>query len=263
MKRFLATLCAIALTMPLVAQQVIPTRPRSCKGKKGLRLMCYNVRNCKGADEEVSYDRVAETMQRCAPDVIAIQELDSMTRRYPGQYVLGNLANKMEMNATFCHSIEYKGGRYGIGLLSREKPLSVERVPLPCPREPRVLLIAEFERYYVLVSHWSLNADYRTRTAEILNEQLKRLKAKPVFLCGDFNANPKEAAMKRLAEGYDVLRKEGNRFTFPAWEPRYEIDYLCVGRNAAFESVGVQNHIVIDSPEASDHAPFIADISLK
>ena len=243
---------------PLAAQQRLPKAPKGST----FRLMCYNVRNCKGADNEVSYERVAEVMRRCRPEVIAVQELDSMTTRYPGQYVLGNLAELTGMKATFCHSIEYRGGRYGVGLLSRTKPLSVRRVPLPCPREPRVLLIAEFKNYYVLVTHWSLKAEYRTRTAHILNNLLKELQQKPVFLCGDFNARPGEESMAVLAEGFKVLEKEGSNLTFPAWEPRYEIDYLCVGRNAA-DRVSVKNHIVIESPEASDHCPIIADITIK
>ena len=263
MKKILGILLALLVAAPfaLSAQQVLPERAKGASGGKGLRLMCYNVRNCKGADGEVSYERVADVIKRCAPDVVAVQELDSMTRRYPGQYVLGNLARRTKMKATFCHSIEYKGGRYGVGLLSKRRPLNVERLPLPCSREPRVLLIAEFKKYYVLVTHWSLKADYRVQTAEILNNLLPTLKKKAVFLCGDFNAKPAEASMELLSKSYDVQRKQGSSFTFPAWGPKREIDYLCVGRNGV--EVEVANHIVVEAPTASDHAPFIADITLK
>lgn len=263
MKKILVTLFTFLVAAPLTlsAQQVLPERPKAEPGSTNLRLMCYNVRNCKGADDRISYKRVADVINRCAPDVVAVQELDSMTTRYPDQYVLGNLARRTKMKGTFCHSIEYKGGRYGVGLLSKQRPLSVERLPLPCSREPRVLLIAEFKEYYMLVTHWSLDAGYRVQTAEILNNLLPKLKKKAVFLCGDFNAKPTEASMELLSKGYDVQRKQGSRFTFPAWEPKREIDYLCVGRNGV--QVEVANHIVVEAPTASDHAPFIADITIK
>lgn len=262
MRKIAIALLALLVAAPLAlsAQQVLPEKKRG-KAGRSLRLMCYNVRNCKGADKKVSYDRVAEVINRCAPDVVAVQELDSMTTRYPNQFVLGNLARRTKMKATFCHSIEYRGGRYGVGLLSKKRPLSVERLPLPCSREPRVVLIAEFKHYYVLVTHWSLTPDYRVQTAEILNALLPKLKHKAVFLCGDLNARPTEESMKLLAEGYDVQRKQGSSFTFPAWGPKREIDYLCVGRNGV--EVEVANHIVVEAPTASDHAPFIADITIK
>ncbi len=261
MKRVSIAIFLLLLALPLAAKSNRTDIPKAPSKRAGFRLMCYNVRNCKGADDEVSYERVASIIRSARPEVVAIQELDSMTTRYPGQYVLGNLAELTGMKATFCHSIEYRGGRYGVGLLSRTKPLSVRREPLPCPREPRVVLIAEFEDYYVLVTHWSLKADYRTRTANILNGIVKTLKPKPVLLCGDFNARPYEESMAVLAKGFKVLKKEGSNLTFPAWEPRYEIDYICVGLDAA-DCVTVRNHLVLNEPDASDHRPFIADIKI-
>ena len=263
MRKIAIALLALLVATPLAlsAQQVLPEKPKAEAGRKSLRLMCYNVRNCKGADNKISYKRVADVIKSCAPDVVGLQELDSMTTRYPDQYVLGNLARRTKMKGVFCHSIEYRGGRYGIGLLSKERPLSVERLPLPCPREPRVLLIAEFKHYYVLVTHWSLSAEHRVQTAEILNSLMPRLQGKAVFLCGDFNARPTEPAMEKLAEGYDVQRKQGSSFTFPAWGPKREIDYICVGRNGV--EVEVANHIVVEAPTASDHAPIIADLTIK
>ena len=51
------------------------------KEENSLRVMSYNVRNCRGMDEVVDYQRVADIMNRVDPDVIAVQELDSASVR--------------------------------------------------------------------------------------------------------------------------------------------------------------------------------------
>ena len=39
------------------------------KEENSLRVMSYNVRNCRGMDEAVDYQRVADIMNRVDPDV--------------------------------------------------------------------------------------------------------------------------------------------------------------------------------------------------
>ena len=46
-----------------------------------LKLMSYNVRNAKGMDGIRNIQRVANVIIIEAPDVVAVQELDSMTTR--------------------------------------------------------------------------------------------------------------------------------------------------------------------------------------
>ena len=58
------------------------------KEENSLRVMSYNVRNCRGMDEVVDYQRVADIMNRVDPDVIAVQELDSASVRSNGVFAL-------------------------------------------------------------------------------------------------------------------------------------------------------------------------------
>ena len=46
-----------------------------------LQIMSYNVRHCEGMDMVVDYDRTASVIVQQHPDVVALQELDSMTGR--------------------------------------------------------------------------------------------------------------------------------------------------------------------------------------
>ena len=67
-----------------------------------LRLMTYNIKNIKnanGMDDICSFQRVANVINNASPDVVAIQEVDSMTRRSGQKYVLGEIAERTQMHA--------------------------------------------------------------------------------------------------------------------------------------------------------------------
>ena len=57
-----------------------------------VRLMTYNVRNAIGVDGVMDYQRIASVIMHADPDVVALQELDSMTRRSRGRDLLASLA---------------------------------------------------------------------------------------------------------------------------------------------------------------------------
>lgn len=46
-----------------------------------------------------------------------------MTRRSGQKYVLGEIAERTQMHACFAPAIEFEGGKYGIGLLTKQVPL--------------------------------------------------------------------------------------------------------------------------------------------
>ena len=111
-------------------------------GQSTLRLMSYNIRHGAGLDERLDFDRIAEVINREHPDVVALQEVDSVTQRIGGCDLLGELGKLTGMRQVYASAISFDGGKYGIGLLCRKKPLAIRRVPLPGREEPRMLLIA-------------------------------------------------------------------------------------------------------------------------
>lgn len=263
MKHLLRTFILLAAA---TAALVTPSCQSGSKAE--LRLMSYNVRNCRGLDDSVSFERVARIINDAAPDIVAVQELDSMTTRNPGQDVLGNLATLTGMYPTFAPSIDFAGGKYGIGMLSREKPLSHRRVPLPCRSEPRSLLIVEFQDCYYCCTHLSLNAEDRVTDVLIIIDELSKLD-KPAFIAGDFNAEPQEEAMQLLAQHFAVFAKQPSA-TFPADKPSTEIDYICqYTATQPHAPAEVSNHHVIEPTEspdvdkASDHRPIVADVRFE
>ncbi|MBE6210384.1 MAG: hypothetical protein E7130_01960 [Rikenellaceae bacterium] len=221
-----------------------------------LRVMCYNVRNCKGMDLNLDYDRSAEVINRVKPDIVAVQELDSMTTRYEGYYALGELATRTGMKDYYAPSINYKGGKYGIGILSKEPALSLAQYPLPCRKEPRTMLVAEFEKFYFICTHLSLNEEDRTTSAGIIRDIMAKLD-KPVILAGDFNATPDLESMSVFKEFCTILSNPEEK-TFPADEPTRCIDYIMTNS----KSITGSNPTVVFEPLASDHRPLYVDVKM-
>ena len=224
------------------------------------RIMCYNVRNCKGMDDAIDYQRVGQVVARQNPDLVAVQELDSMTTRYKNQDVLKNIADVAGMYATFGAARDYKGGKYGVGVLSKEKPISHRRVTLPCTNEERVLLIVEFKDYYFCSTHYSLLEEYRIIASNIICEEAAKLD-KPMFVAGDFNALRDAEPMQILAQDFYVFEKMYDKLTFPADVPTKEIDFICMYKHHSVVPV-VYNHVVVPAVVESDHRPIVADIEL-
>ncbi len=146
-----------------------------------VRIMSYNIRNARGLDDVTDYGRIADIINNVSPDVVALQELDSVTNRSKQVDVLSRLGDLTKMYAVYGASIPYDGGKYGVGILSKEKPLSWKRIPLPGREEARSLLIAEFEQYMVCCTHFSLQDEDRQASVEIIRRAVSSYE-KPVFL---------------------------------------------------------------------------------
>ncbi|MDR2956500.1 MAG: metallophosphoesterase [Prevotella sp.] len=224
------------------------------------RIMSYNVRNGNGLDGRTDYDRIAGIIEKACPDVIALQELDSVTTRGKQTDVLKKLADITRMHYIYAPAISYQGGKYGIGLLSKERPLLWKNVPLPGREEARTLLIVEFDKYLVFATHFSLNKDDRQTSVNIINEYAGQYN-KPIFLAGDLNDDPESEAIKNLSRNWKILNNDKTP-TFPANEPKQTIDYIA-GYISNGKTYSVHSRQVMNEPVASDHRPLFVDVRLK
>ena len=246
----LSLLLLLSFCFTSVAQSVLP------KEENSIRILSYNVRNGKGMDNITNYQRVADVINRIAPDVVAVQELDSVTQRNNGVYSLGELAQRTLMHATYAGSIDYQGGKYGIGMLSKEKPVSYKRVPLPGREEKRSLLLVEFADYVVCCTHFSLTEEDQQASVELLVTALEGIR-KPVFLAGDMNSEYDSQVQAAMRKNFTTLNNP-KQFTFPSDKPKECIDFIYQLNNG--KSCTVLNRQVIAEPVASDHLPLFVDI---
>jgi len=228
--------------------------------KNTYRIMSYNVRNGKGLDDITDYQRIVDVIRKVNPDVIAIQELDKITNRSKGVDVLEEFAKYSGMYGTYGAAISYDGGNYGVGILSKEKPLSTKNIALPGREEKRTFLVAEFDKYVMCCTHWSLTKEDREASILIINEAVKEYD-KPVFLAGDLNSEPESDAIKHLSENWKILNNP-KQPTFPSNNPRETIDYI-FGYLPKGQVYSIFQRAVMDEPLASDHRPLFVDVRIK
>lgn len=213
-----------------------------------LLVMTYNVRHCSGMDLVVDYDRTAEVIRQMKPDFVALQELDSMTGRSGQRYQLGELASLTGYEAVFGAAIDYDGGKYGVGILSREKPLSTKTIPLP-GEEPRVLLVVELKNYVMACTHLDLEEEARLASVPLIVEEAKRWR-KPFLVAGDWNDTPGSALLQEMAKYFNILSI--SEPSYPADVPVDCLDYIAIYKDRQAE---VRESSVVNEPEASDHRP--------
>ena len=225
-----------------------------------VRIMSYNIQNGRGMDNKVDYRRIADVIAGVAPDVVALQELDSVTNRSGGTDVLSRLATFTAMYSVYGASIPFDGGKYGIAVLSKEKPVAWKRIPLPGRDEARSLLLVEFKDYLFCCTHLSLNGDDRLASVAIINQAVKDYD-KPVILAGDMNDTPETPVLEAFKQSWNMLSNP-QLPTYPSDKPDSAIDYI-FGYTPKGYTYSVWQTRVLNEPVASDHLPVFADVRLK
>lgn len=289
MKRFISIILAGALIAAFSVSCSQGLYPR--KGK-AVRIATYNVgvfAKWDGSGIPVT----AALMNELAPDVIALQEMDSCANRTGSIYQAEAFAKAMGQDWGYAYAPALKpfqGGAYGVAQVwnpAVKKQVSTFNVSLPKGKgsETRALVVVEYEDMVIASTH----LDHRNDSSQLAQAMLvtDTLKAvygaspKPVFLCGDFNAYPDSQTITYCREHWDVLN-DVTMTTFPRWKevnemetrpqtiaetPGICIDYIMILKNGVeYELVGTDVCIPFESGDvfsSSDHLPVYVDVVLK
>lgn len=225
-----------------------------------LKILSYNVKNCVGLDDVTDYNRIADVLRRINADVVAIQELDSATTRSKRVVVLNEIAERVNMHASYSASIDYRGGKYGVGILTREKPVSCSKVALPGKEEKRSLLVVELKDFVICCTHLSLTREDRMASVKLINEATRQF-SKPVFLAGDLNTSPGSAELKSLEEEWTILNNQED-CTFPANSPNVCIDFVLIRKSEYWHAKVLDSRVEAENV-ASDHRPVWVSLILQ
>ncbi|NNE69436.1 MAG: hypothetical protein HKN29_03620 [Rhodothermales bacterium] len=253
-----------------------------------LRILAYNIHHGEGMDGVTDLDRIAALIREVDPDLVALQEVDSVVARTGGvdqAKVLGELTG---LAPVFGRFMPYQGGAYGMALLSALPLAHSANLRLPDGDEPRTAVSAQvltpggrLLRFTGI--HFYRTEEERVAQASRLEELLTAdpsaaaragagagagagingfnpIDPIPEILAGDFNSEPGGAVMTFLGERWTVLPKGDDRFTFSSFDPVKEIDFVLIRPEGAFE---VLRHSLLDEPVMSDHRPLVADLVLR
>ncbi len=253
--RGLPTLLLLVMTLPGSAQ------PRT---NTTIRVLTYNIHHGEGTDGQFDLARLAAIIKSVDPDLVALQEVDNKTERAGGVDELTELGRLTGMHTAFGKAMNFQGGGYGVGILSRWPILKAENYPLPGTpdREPRTALTVEVKtgkhgaRLQFTSTHLDQGREIGNRLAQAaeINQRLVREKDLPTILAGDMNSGAETEVMQILDSRWtnvsppDPPRSINGR-------PQFRVDYILVrptGRWRVVEST------VVDAPVASDHRPVLA-----
>lgn len=210
---------------------------------------------------------VAEVIRSLDPDVVFLQEVDSMTNRtraFNGGRkvdVAGELGSLSGRSGYFAKAIDYSDGGYGEGMLIR-KPADIIRATLPFPQggEGRAMIAVKEKNIILAGTH--LCHEYKANRLAQVDAIIRyyRETGLPMIIAGDFNFMPESEEYKRITEYFYDAAVLGNnvQFTFDADKPRGRIDYIFLSRNRHWKVKEV--HTV--QSLASDHLPLYAKVKM-
>ena len=83
----------------------IYSQEKGAREDNTLRIMSYNIRNGRGLDNVSNIQRTADVINKVRPNVVAVQEVDSVTGRSGQTDILRVLADKTLMFPVYAPAI--------------------------------------------------------------------------------------------------------------------------------------------------------------
>lgn len=241
-----------------------------------VRVMTFNIFAGKDESLQPNLERIAVLLDSLSVDVAMLQEVDRNTERSGNVDQLAELERLTGMTAAFGKMLDYEGGEFGVGMLSRLPILSSEVVPLNVePPEqragggtaPRVALHAIVETdagpLHILNTHLHAASVGTLRRQELVGLMAWARNQIPpdahLVLGGDLNTRPDTdeigAIGLALRDAWDECGV-GSGDTFPASAPDRRIDYLFIRSGSCIDAQ-------VPESLASDHRPVLLRLGLQ
>jgi endonuclease/exonuclease/phosphatase family metal-dependent hydrolase len=238
-----------------------------------MRVLLYNMRYGAGTgptfhlpfpgagylrDTQANASRIAEFVAAEAPDVVALCEVDSGSRRSGGTHQAQLIAERLGHGWHFA--CKYRAGSWlsraplfraqGNAVLTRD---GVSRYHDLGHGVKRLAIEVELPDAQLFVVHLALGASARQRQLESLTT-LVRAAHKPVIVAGDLNtfSGAQELARFRSATGLRSADPHA-RHSFPSHAPRLQLDWILHGDGLSVE------RFAMPRVGWSDHLPLVAD----
>ncbi|RAJ83297.1 endonuclease/exonuclease/phosphatase family metal-dependent hydrolase [Chitinophaga dinghuensis] len=232
-----------------------------------ITVLTYNTHHGANMKNEIDLAAIAKVINNAHPDLVALQEVDSVTSRTGKIDQLKELARLTGMYCYFGRSMWYDGGGYGTGILSKYPIKSAQTLQMAVGdgKEPRATGIITVElpgKKMIQFASTHLDVEdedtWRLQEAKQLINFFSKSKY-PVIIAGDFNAEPNTTEIGEFTKFFtDITANAGP--SFPSDKPSIKLDYIMIHAPKTWKGGNAQ---VIDERIASDHRPVMADIQTK
>jgi endonuclease/exonuclease/phosphatase family metal-dependent hydrolase len=223
------------------------------------RILTWNIHKGIGADRRYDLARIIDLARRHAPDIVALQEVDSRGRD-PTDLPLAALQQALGSHAAEARTIVAEDGHYGHVLISRWPLETVILHDVSIGRrEPRCAIDAVIRTprgpFRVIATHLGLGLGERKRQIGKLVALARAADpAQGLVMLGDFNDWHGEVrrALDGLLPAWSFLR------TFPARRPLFKLDRIFCRPAGALTQCWTDPA----AARASDHLPVFAELGL-
>ena len=238
---------------------------------KVVKVLSFNILH--GATTKGNFDlrAIAKVINDANPDFVALQEVDFKTNRAKNYDLATELGWRTKMTSLFGKAMNYDGGKYGEGILSKYTLLSSRNVTLPhtsgtSENEPRAALeIVTILPSGDIIAFVDTHLDHlegsrdRVLQANKINEVFSSNRY-PTLLAGDLKNIPNSEPINILEEiwtaSYD---KNTIKPTFPSDNPTNKIDYVMFLPKDRWRIIETE---VIQGTIASDHCTYLVAFEL-
>lgn len=234
---------------------------------KIVKVLSFNILHGRTTKGDFNLDVLAKLIVDAKPDFVAMQEVDFNTNRSKKYDLVTELGWRTHLAPLFARAMNYDGGEYGEGVLSRFSFFETRNVALPyvAGEEPRAAL----EVVTVLPSEDTI-AFVGTHLAHEGEEgrvlQTQRINAVfsknsyPTILAGDLNAVPGSEPINILEKVWTPsYNKKNPEFTYPSDNPTRKIDYVMFYPGNRWRVLKTK---VIQDTIASDHCAYLVTLEL-
>jgi endonuclease/exonuclease/phosphatase family metal-dependent hydrolase len=236
-----------------------------------LRVATYNVHKCRGLDQRVRPDRIAEVLRQVDADVVALQEIFGESSP-EGAAQAAYLAGELGMFLAFGENRKLQGAPYGNAVLSKFPLLGSENCNLSAPgREERGCLTVDIKigESPVHLFNVHLGTSYFERRSQaqmlVTPTLIKAARIEgPRIVLGDFNEWTRGLVSRVLAGEFrsaDIRLMMDRKRTYPGFFPFLHIDHIYYDEDLILESVKLHRSRL--ALIASDHLPLVAEFRLK
>ncbi|TDS11870.1 endonuclease/exonuclease/phosphatase family protein [Sphingobacterium paludis] len=236
-----------------------------------LKVMSYNIHhaNPPSKDSLIDIDAIVKVIRAADADLVALQEVDQLTKRSGKMDQPKLIAEKLGMHYYFAKAMDYDDGGYGQVLLSKYPIRSTRIHRLPAVSgfkgEPRIMaeIYVQLDQHTEIrfaTVHLDAQKDEQNRVlqAQYIVDNLKK-KAMPSIVAGDFNATEDSAPLTTLKESLSPTCANCP-FTIPVVNPKKAIDFIMLDKASNWKVV---SHQVISEKYASDHLPILSTLTLN
>jgi len=237
-------------------------------GGKTIKVLSFNILHGATTKGDFNLDVIAKVINDANPDFVALQEVDFKTKRSKKYDLVTELGWRTQMTPLFGKAMDFDGGEYGEGVLSKYTFLKTRNVPLPyiTGNEPRAAL-----EVTVILDSGDTISFIGTHLDHLEDQSSRILQAKeinkvfisneyPTVLAGDLNAQPGSSTIDILEEiwisSYD---KNNPQPTFPSVNPLRKIDYVMFYPKNSWKIIKTE---VIKDSIASDHCAYLVTLLL-